>query len=321
LKVLFYLCTDWTKAAADGLGMSEPPNPIPATSVRFLNTLQMEAIADCAKVGGPLCSNSIDLTISSVSLCLFFQSILRNSLQRRAVLRAEAAVSGAVDEDDADDELMMMGESMELHFNVSELIGAVFRTHGDSFFAVFQTAMHDVILEMSHCHCLREDRQFSFYVISDVVEFGLSESIAEAYFGAVFPVMLEACASASEAGLRQACAYTFGCAAEQYPVQFSPHSVACLQRLGACVARGEEPGEPRGACTDNAVYSVGVVLEKMESIGFAGLPSKQLSMLWGQWLGYLPLQHDLVSSAHATCKLVSLFDECDVNDRKKASRC
>jgi hypothetical protein len=63
----------------------DPPAPTPDKSIGFLNTEQMVAIAESAKV------------------------VFRDSIQRRAVLRAEAQVSGgtgAGDEDDAADEVI-----------------------------------------------------------------------------------------------------------------------------------------------------------------------------------------------------------------------
>jgi hypothetical protein len=62
----------------------DPPAPTPDKSIGFLNTEQMVAIAQSAKV------------------------VFRDSIQRRAVLRAEAQVSGgtgAGDEDDIADEV------------------------------------------------------------------------------------------------------------------------------------------------------------------------------------------------------------------------
>ena len=113
----------------------------------------------------------------------------------------------------------------------------------------------------------------------------------------VIPTLCEACASMPDAGARQACAYALGRASELYPSGFAPYALSVLQALGACVAKGECPGELRGECTDNAVTSVGVILERIvagngaNGVGTTGI---NFEFMWGQWLDYLPLKHDLV---------------------------
>jgi hypothetical protein len=73
-----YACTDWSTHMKQ---TAEPAKLTPATSIRFLNGSQMEALTQCCTV------------------------VLRDSLQRRAVLRAEAQVAGGgvVDDDDMAD--------------------------------------------------------------------------------------------------------------------------------------------------------------------------------------------------------------------------
>ena len=292
--VLSYTSQDWSawaqRTAALGgdpfsdKSIDEPPSPTPATSVRFLNPEQMVTLTQSAKV------------------------VLRDSLQRRAVLRAEAACGGGGaggDDDDAADEMMFMQDSMELHYNVAELIGAILRTHGDSFMPVYLEQWHETMTEMSHPYCLKEDRNIAFFIVSDVIEFGLSPSTAAAYLADVVPVLCEACANVACAGTRQPCAYALGRASALYPQTFAAHAMAALQALGACIALGEEPDEPRGSCTDNAVASVGVILENLEQHagGGAGL---NFEFMWGQWLGYLPLKHDVEEGSKVLSQLSRL---------------
>ncbi len=281
--VLNYTSQDWSVWARTTAGQAghdrlteksidEPPSPTPATSVRFLNSEQMATLTQSAKF------------------------VLRESLQRRAVLRAEAAcgggagVGGGRDDDDAADEEMFMQDSLELHFNVAELIGAILRTHGDAFMPVYLEHWHETMTEMSHPYCLKEDRNIAFFVISDVIEFGLTPATAGAYLAGVMPTLCEACATVPDAGTRQPCAYAFGRASALYPQAFVPHALGALHALGACIALGEEPDEPRGSCTDNAVASVGVILENLEQHG--GMLTLNFESMWGQWLAYLPLRHD-----------------------------
>lgn len=73
-QVLHYTCTIWANVSPNS---HSPPPATPATSMPSLNEAQMKALTDCAKI------------------------VLRDSLQRRAVLRAEAQITGVVDDDDA----------------------------------------------------------------------------------------------------------------------------------------------------------------------------------------------------------------------------
>jgi hypothetical protein len=195
---------------------------------------------------------------------------------------------GGADEEDADDERNFLDESFELHYNVAEVVGILLRTHGDSYTPVYMQSMHDSITQMSNPYCIKEDRQVAFFVICDVIEFGFdtksrfpnsaggiatglasmqqqSESIIP-YLSQVIPILSEACVTPTiSPGARQSCVYGIGVAAEKYPREFAPYAAAALQALASCVHLGEIPGkEERGSCTDNAVSSVGIILEQME---------------------------------------------------------
>lgn len=273
-QMFVYMCTNWELLRP--FTTAEPPKPEPNTSIPFLTDTHMRALTECATV------------------------VLRDSLQRRAVLRAEAQVSGHVDEEDEEDEEQFQIESMELHFNIAELLGTIFRTHGSLFLGVFQEVWHEATCTMAHKNCLKEDRQFAYFVMSDVVEFGLTDDNAGLYFDDVMPMLLEG-GSAGEPGPRQTCAYTLGMAAEKYPAAFRPYAMSALNALAASIALGESEDEPRGTSTDNAVSAVGIILEAMDVTTGDELDSMRESFpyIWGQWLGYLPLQHDIVSSVFA----------------------
>ena len=299
-QVLFYLCSDWAtlllkcekdaevKLVADVGPMSgssmkqrkdekvaelkllDPPAPTPTTSIKSLNDAQMGAITEACKV------------------------ILRDSLQRRAMLRAQAQVaSGHVsgeehvngnnndnefgDDEDVADEALFMSDSMELHFNVAEVIGAILRTHGETFLTCYMSQWHEMILSMTHDYCLREDKQFAFFIISDVIEFGLPAAVdahgmtvvegTTAYLHETIPLLISVCRTCSDdSSLRQTCAYALGIAAQRFPLTFATFAPLALQALAQSIQIGEDPedGEMRGNCTDNCVASVGTILETME---------------------------------------------------------
>jgi len=302
-QVLNYLCCDWSALMKSAVGVSEERKKaifdvnslLPCTSIRSLNEAQMQALTDCSRV------------------------VLKDSLQRRAVLRAEAAVSGSSssghggdstllrDEDDAADEQLFMKDSMELHFHVSDLICAIFKTHGDLFMGCYMAHWHELVQTMTHSFCLQEDKQLAFSIISDVVEFGLPENSpsTEAYLSQAVPGLTTVCSGGShDSSLRQTCGYALGVCVRRFPVYFAPHAAMALQGLAVSIATGEDAdeGEAKGPCTDNCVASVGVILEEMEKL-LQGCQDAALCAtlrlipyhdVWGQWVDYLPLEHDKV---------------------------
>ena len=307
-----YACTNWLSiVVADRDSLATNPSspmkskfetapPTHSSSVRLLTHQQMLDISQCAKI------------------------VLRDSFQRRAVLRAEANVSGQRDDDDVDDERAFMEESLELHTNVAELIGTMFRTHGLEFFPVYMDIWHEVIHNACQPFCLKEDQQFAFYVISDAIEFGLggggagSEENARQYFALVMDTMINACGgSLSESHesheinleLKKICAYSIGKAAELYPAAFEPYVNAALKGLWVCVTAGDQDGPgSRGDSTDNAVAAVGIILEAAETNRnqFCNEASNSFHYIWGEWLSYLPIKDDLEEGEKAISQLVRL---------------
>ena len=211
------------------------------------------------------------------------------------------------------DKEQFLQESGELHYNVSDLICAVFRSHGSAFFTPLMDVWHESVMNMLRPFCLPEDQQFAGSIVCDVIEYGLSSSSAAQYFEAVIPLLAEVCSTTTEPGPRRNAAYGLGMMCERYPMEFiRPHTqpVQVLAALRACVAKGEGPGESRGFATDNAVSAVGIILEQVDLHGEqvlegAGLQSQ---VLWGQWLAYLPLRDDTDEGVKVLKQLVCLVN-------------
>lgn len=287
--VFVYSCTNWELLRP--FTITSPPKCTPENSITFLSLDQMRSITQCATI------------------------ILRDSLQRRAVLRAEAQVTGHVDDDDIADEAIFQHESMELHFNIAELLGIILRTHGILFMEVFQEIWHDAVCTMAHLHCLKEDRQFAYFVISDVIEFGLTDEMAVGYYKSVIPLLLEGCV-APEPNIRQTCAYSIGIGAETHPQIFRPYALDSLNTLAACIAMGESDDESRGTSTDNAVSAVGIILERMESLppnNEGDRLTDPFPYIWGQWIGYLPIRDDVEEGGKVLYQLCRLFNNKNQN--------
>ena len=270
---LHYSSIDWTKVAS----YSEPPLPLPATSIEIYTPAQLASVSKTVKI------------------------VLRDSIQRRAVLRAEAQLGGCRDDDDADDERAFLEESMELHLNVAEVLGMLMRTHSSSYFSAFVEEWREMTLEMARDICLLEDRKFALFVICDALEFAPHSANASLYFSTTLPVLISGCSSV-DSSIRQLCCYGLGAAATANPVAFSPHTSAALQVLLAAATEGRSDD-----AADNAVAALGYVLESREGLGVSGADSAPLSELWARWLDLLPLRNDRGEGARVIRQLVALL--------------
>jgi hypothetical protein len=227
---------------------------------------------------------------------------LQDSFQRRAILRAEGQISAASgrDEHDLADEEAFLQESGELHFNLSDLLCALFRTHSSAFFPVYMDHWNEVVCNLCCSHCLSEDQQFAASIICDVVEFGLNDASAEIFIEQTFTLLCEVCTNTVDYSPRRNCAYALGIMCEKFSRKMllsSPQrAMTALAALGRSIAKGEGEGAPRGAATDNAVSAVGILLEQLDMLrDEVGLDSGvDLQLMWGQWLAYLPLRDDTV---------------------------
>lgn len=93
------------------------------------------------------------------------------SIQRRAVRSAEAQTDEDYDEEEEERDAMMGAEEEELQFNLSEVLGSIFKTHGEAFIPVFSELWMEKIVQLSQPQCIATDRKFAAYVICDLLEY------------------------------------------------------------------------------------------------------------------------------------------------------
>ena len=232
------------------------------------------------------------------NVCSAGKTALRDSLQRRAVFRAEAQVHGK-DEEDEQDEQDFMEFSGELHYNVCDLVGALLCTHRAIFFPIYVEEWHPFVCELIHPYCLPEDRSIACSLLADVFQYladGPSSvtQLAELCNAGIMEPLLDCCANGQTPALRRLSAFALGTAARRFPHFFAPYVPSAVTALGSCVSRGDEDGAARGCATDNAAAAVGAILLHFGGTdGGGGILSREmLDVLWRQWLGYLPLAHD-----------------------------
>ena len=167
---------------------------------------------------------------------------LAESIQRRAVARAEAQTDEDYDQEQADQDAMRGKEEEELQFNISEVLGSILKTHGGRFLPAMTEDWLPRMAELSHEACLIADRKLAAFIFCDVLEF-CGEATAPV-FGSLMPHLLLGIGS-EEPTLRQPCAYGIGVAAAAAPGAFgsTPFVEHALQQL---IQSTEKPGARQG---------------------------------------------------------------------------
>ena len=84
--------------------------------------------------------------------------VLNESIQRRAVLKAEAQVSGDFNDEDEEDQGEQLMENLEIYFNVGELLTSLMQTQKENTIVPFESVFYELVCSMSHPYCLMEDR-------------------------------------------------------------------------------------------------------------------------------------------------------------------
>merc|ERR1711871_257178 len=115
-------------------------------------------------------------------------------MQRRAVLKAEGLVSGggdAFDDEDEADEKELVGSNNELFYNIDNLLNSIMETHGEAAIQPYENILREMVVNMAHKHCLREDREFAITVISDLIRLSVrSEGTAQRYYPEILPILI-----------------------------------------------------------------------------------------------------------------------------------
>lgn len=230
---------------------------------------------------------------------------LAESVQRRAVARAEAQTDEDYDEEQAERDKGKGGEEEELQFNISEVLGAILKTHGALFLPQLAADWLPRLCDFSHDECLLCDRKLAAYVFCDLLEY-CGDACAPA-LEAVIPILVRGVDS-DEPTLRQPCAYALGVAASFAPAALAASSMVepVLRQLCAAATKpGSRSGEQESA-TDNVVSALGALCVSMHSHPAV---APNFSALWDLYLGYLPLQCDLEESAKVVIQLCRLIKD------------
>jgi importin-5 len=224
---------------------------------------------------------------------------LAESVQRRAIARAEAITDEDYDAEQEEFDMMKGAEEEEIQFNIAELIGSILKTHGSLFLPVLiKTQWLDRLNDFSHEHSLLSDRKIAAYVFCDIVEY--CDDAAVPLLDLIMPSLLRGVDS-DEPTLRQPCAYGVGISASKLThTQWVEHA---LQHLSMAASKaGARQGEQESA-TDNVVAAIGTICIQLSD---HQVIARDGDRLWDQYLNYLPLRSDVEESSKVTLQLCRL---------------
>ncbi|CAM9443377.1 unnamed protein product, partial [Hapterophycus canaliculatus] len=200
-------------------------------------------------------------------------------------------------------------EEVELHVNLAELLGFLFKTHGEAFFPAFQELLLPSVLEMARPDSLAEDRKVAVHVLDHALEF--ANPAASAVLPSVVPLLLEASSDPSPSVSLPAL-FGVGVSASTYGPAFAPFSGQSLKVLVEVILRPDARQGDRESATDNAVSALGSLLEAQRntlSMAGTGVGGEEgVGRAWELWLGYMPLRADEEEAekvAQQLCRLLT----------------
>ncbi|CAM9494764.1 unnamed protein product [Ascophyllum nodosum] len=284
-RCVHFACVRWEHHQT---GMQDPEPPRPTDCRRVLNDGQSRALA------------------GAVLGCL------GKSLRRRALRRAEATASEDWDEEEEERSKAAGDEEMELHVNLAELLGCLFKTHGKDFLPAFEELLLPSLLEMARPDSLPEDRKVAVHVLDHALEF--ADPCASRLLPSTIPLLLEA-SSDDDPSVSLPALFGIGASAALYGVAFEPFALCALRILVAQIIRPDARSEGREVATDNAVSALGSLLEAhRDSLSGAVFSEGKpvgfgVNFAWRVWFEYMPLQSDEEEAEKVALQLCRLLTE------------
>uniref|UniRef100_A0A7R9V0M6 TOG domain-containing protein n=1 Tax=Chlamydomonas euryale TaxID=1486919 RepID=A0A7R9V0M6_9CHLO len=188
----------------------------------------------------------------------------------------------------------------ELFDQVATCLGTFLKKFGDAVLPYVERVMGQIapLLDKGRSH---EERRIAVCVVDDLLEH--SPAGRAKYAAQVVPMLLESCAAA-DADLRQCSVYGLGVLASKSPELFRPYADGALKQVLAIVQHPAAKEEDNEMATDNAVSTLGKILEfHSDAVDAAAVAAA--------WLGALPLTADHVEAQSQHELLVRLLEARD----------
>lgn len=215
--------------------------------------------------------------------------ILETSLAHRLRMK-EAKAMG--DDSESEDELINeinKKEEDSLHTSISEVLGALFKTHKEHSLTIVNFLYSNVLSKFLTPESTTEDHKFAIFVIDDVIEF-LGEAMAGDKWNALAEALFLYAVDKDDC-VRQAAVYGIGILATfTSQSSFAPWSSRVISILDQSIHIPVQKSKKSHAhAKDNAISSIGKVI-KFQSANI------DLALVVPAWTSVLPLKHDKVEA-------------------------
>lgn len=209
--------------------------------------------------------------------------MLETSLDRRA--RNKELETGS---DESEDELIKeinRNEEDSLHTTISEVLGALFKTHREHSLAIVNFLYSHVLSRFLAPDTTDEDHKFAIFVIDDVVEF-VGQDLAGDKWNSLAEALVRFSADPNDA-VRQAANYGIGILATHSNTSaFAPWTEQILVALDKAINfPATKSKKSYGHAKDNGVAALGKIIQFQQG-------SINPQLIVPVWTNLLPLRHD-----------------------------
>lgn len=206
------------------------------------------------------------------------------------------------DVDHQDVELMEMENDNEDEFqiSISEIFGALFKTHREHCGLLCATLFNDMLPQYLDDSAPDVKKRFSLYVIVDLIEF-LEYDYIKDQFEPLVRYLFEY-AKCDITVLRQSALYGIGMAAVHCTSAFHPYleDAVKLLRRAVEIKQGDQEREEFLHCRDNAISSIGKIIKEYGA-------GDEFNDLICYWIEHMPIQMDLEEGKHMNQLLADLL--------------
>ena len=219
----------------------------------------------------------------------------------------------AEDEDDEldDDEKEVIKEEnrneYDLQLSIAEVLGVIFKTHRDLCANVLQELFAS-ILPVALASEEKQKLKFGIYVMVDLLEF-VGADLLGAHYASVAKEIIKFCGHPISA-IRQAASYGIGIMAEKGGASYQMIATECMQGLQVAIEYQMTAGVKEKKtkvkqfmhAKDNAVAALGKIIRYQSA-------TINAAQIIPNWLGLLPIKHDIEESKLQNEILASLLQD------------
>eukprot|EP01080_Neovahlkampfia_damariscottae_P002593 gene2593-3554_t len=258
------------------------------------SSIFIESLHETIQYGGDNCLNSQELE----TICNMLSKVLIDSVKRK---KETDLMLQEEDIDEEEKDKLQEDSYFESEFisSISEFIGSLFKTHGNTFVQYFSKVNWPIFVEMLKPEYGTDEHRIALCVICDFIEFG--NGAVNQFYKIVIPALFTY-SQDSEPEVRQAAAYGLGCTAQFGGQTFSQISTDTVNKLIAIIQQKDSKNKKNIAATCNAVSAIFKVIKYQGNMN-----DSKTHQLLEFWINSLPCGGDKVEAKIVHSNLVDLI--------------